>query len=196
MTNRSLKALILKVLPNLQFSRPHTNKCEHVCSVTTKNATVGRHAESQQDSRKNLQTVFWTAHFIRQQTQESCEKYPWVYDESLTGGHDHVPTMLRAIIWWILNERQEELKTENRSKLMKQASINISQTVMYQVKTKKQVSLIPIDVHVRYKISCVLMCHCEVADKVCLNSDTTVQADVYSGEDNQEDYYSYSVKTD
>lgn len=138
-TKASLKKKIEETL-DVEFSRPSKRKPDLVCSQATRHAAVGEAAEkSEFDFEKDIQSVFDCAKIVRKHILKSREN-PWLFDGSLTDEHV-VPSVLYNLIKWIVGGSHSALNCEfdsNRANILHRLCVNIAQTIMYEVKSSRQ----------------------------------------------------------
>lgn len=144
--NKHVKDLIKSHMENIEFSRPSSRKCEMVCSKLTKDVAIKKEIESR-SLEQNMKNIFDCACILRKDILRGREK-PWVFDGSLNSGDrdDNVPASLKALLRWILEGPSMSL-TDGRADHIDRASLNIAQTIMYEVKTQRQVSHVPKNVN-------------------------------------------------
>lgn len=88
-------------------------------------------------SDSDLKTIFHCSKIIR---QEILKAKNWQFNGKLdTDTREMIPTKLLALLQWILSGVATELQTEKRVDEVSKKAILISQQIMFEVKTDRQV---------------------------------------------------------
>lgn len=146
-SNSQVKRKIEENIPDVQFSRPDQRKPEMVCSTATKNSAVAM-ASQRGNSSKEIQCVFESANIVRRHLL-NYQKEGWTFDGSLLPTEDDqgtVPNILVNLLRWIMEGPQTELDLEAiRSDILKKTVHTIAQSIMYEMKTHRQLHHEPKD---------------------------------------------------
>ena len=138
--SQALKEKLKHNMCDVEFSRPHRNKLELVCSNTTKNASVP-HASSEQTYREDTQKIYDCAKIVRKAILKTTEN-PWTFNGTLENEDDKVvPDIVYTLFRWIIEGAQTDLLVESkRQTTVHRTSMNLAQTLMYETKSQKQIA--------------------------------------------------------
>jgi hypothetical protein len=139
-SSKEVKAKILHNMPGeVEFARPYFNRPETVCSSESKNAAVRDAAKQAGNPQQDILTIMNCATIIRRDILAASSQ-KWSFNGSLCcdDRQQRVPVSLQMLLKWIL--RGTGNGTEVRNEEVEQASLRLSQNIMYETKSNCQVS--------------------------------------------------------
>lgn len=141
-SRKQLKMMISSHLPEVEFCRSaRPNEPERLCLKHTKNYAIDSIVEHQ-DLTKEMHAIFDGARVIRQEILKAHKEEPWSFDGSLDNQYE-IPQLLKTMLRWIIAGPIQSLATDERNDMMNQSVSSIGQTLMFAVKSTKQVKYQP-----------------------------------------------------
>lgn len=139
-SRKFLRELLITNIDGIEFVRAfRRNESDRFYLTETKIAAIDSAAENTSDS--DLKVIFRCSKILR---QEILQARNWQFDGTLNADmKEMVPTKLITLLQWIFSGVATELKTEKRIDDINKKAVFISQQIMYEVKTDRQVKHTP-----------------------------------------------------
>ena len=127
-------------IDGIEFVRAfRRNESDRFCLIAAKISAIDSAVENSSDS--DLRVIFRCSKILRQEILEASN---WQFDGVLnTDTREMIPTKLFTMLQWILSGVATELQTEKRIDDVNRKAILLSQQIMYEVKTDRQVKHAP-----------------------------------------------------
>ena len=127
-------------IDGIEFVRAfRRNESDRFCLTAAKISAIDSAVENSSDS--DLRMIFRCSKILRQEILEASN---WQFDGMLnTDTREMIPTKLFTMLQWILSGVATELQTEKRIDDVNRKAILLSQQIMYEVKTDRQVKHAP-----------------------------------------------------
>lgn len=138
-SRRTLITNITHNLPDIELSQ-HRGKLPGVFHSKKSGREAVDIAISEQDIKGDLNIIFKCAKIIRKEITKARKEKPWVFTGSLDGvGESGLPVEVLMLNRWIL-QGSKAATTESRDQSLRKSCVTISQMMMQEFKTSKQVA--------------------------------------------------------
>lgn len=135
-TRKTLKALLQRELPDVEFHRPkRVNESDRVSIKRTRDIAIQQSEDSSSDCEEEMRTIFVAAALLRKSINQ-CKS--WVFTGSFEDlSSEHLPQELYSFCRWVLHGPSTEINEQKSNDTHKRA-MSLAQTVVSMCLTNRQ----------------------------------------------------------